>query len=207
MSSFEWDSDDQDAKSLSFAHEYVRKCRRETRFMITQRGYMGLAPAIAKQGDSCSIIFGCSTPSLIWPVPAANESTYTFLGPSFVLGSEYVESEKGTPHSADEDVLERHIPPGSPPIATSARPGSTDEGVVPSLDWRCFNDFGDDNDESWNNWAAEQDIYLDLLLRAYHSWIPDLMPIIRLVTTSIDKAYSNRKYAGSTHVGDFMMVY
>jgi hypothetical protein len=109
---------DQDAARLPLIHGFVKLTTRATRFIITQHGYMGLVPAIAKQGDLCSIIFGCTAPSPMWPVPAANESTYKILGPAYVLGSDYVRLENLTPHILDEESLDRYVPSGLPTAAT-----------------------------------------------------------------------------------------
>jgi hypothetical protein len=178
-SRFEWESGDQDAKKLALVHEIVRDCTKERRFMVTQRGYMGLAPAIAQEGDLCSIIFGCQTPSLIRPT--AVESRYTFLGNAYVLGSRFTADEDSDDTDSRGDSSKESIFPncedsddygireegaeksGSSVLHSQASPskfeytqGEGGNSYIPGY----FSRFGEEDDKEWTDWAEEQDIYL-----------------------------------------------
>tara|TARA_R110002003_G_scaffold127_14_gene12026 strand:+ start:121 stop:831 length:711 start_codon:yes stop_codon:yes gene_type:complete len=57
-----------------------------TKFVLTERGYMGLAPCVARIGDLCAIIFGC-TSSCILRKAKLNQQ-YQFLGSAVVMGKQ-----------------------------------------------------------------------------------------------------------------------
>ena len=56
------------------------------RFIVTERGYFGLAPDITQQGDLCGIVFGCWTPCILRAT--AQEQYYSFLGGTHLTGKE-----------------------------------------------------------------------------------------------------------------------
>jgi hypothetical protein len=51
---------------------------------LTVRGYIGLAPAITQKGDSCAIIFGCTTPSILRLTNGTG--SFQYLGATFIPG-------------------------------------------------------------------------------------------------------------------------
>jgi hypothetical protein len=55
------------------------------RFIVTQKGYYGLAPPTAREGDSCCVIFGTKTPFIVRPV-AGLPNHYKFIGEAYVHG-------------------------------------------------------------------------------------------------------------------------
>lgn len=80
----EWDTIEVSMLEESNVHRFVASTTAGKRFMVTERGCYGLAPAVAKEGDSCAIIFGCSCPCLLRE--GGVDDRYIYLGPSFVLG-------------------------------------------------------------------------------------------------------------------------
>lgn len=54
------------------------------KIIVTKRGYIGLAPAIARQDDLCCIIFGCTTPSILRPM--TREGYFQYLGATYIPG-------------------------------------------------------------------------------------------------------------------------
>ncbi|KAH7088309.1 heterokaryon incompatibility protein-domain-containing protein [Paraphoma chrysanthemicola] len=63
------------------------------RFILSERGYMGLAPHVARVGDTCAIIFGCTTPCILRK--AESEEQYQFLGAASIMGKQPLEAEGG----------------------------------------------------------------------------------------------------------------
>lgn len=55
------------------------------RLIVTQRGYLGLAPAAVAVGDTCGIIFGSKTTCVLRETERSRH--YTYLGSSYILGS------------------------------------------------------------------------------------------------------------------------
>lgn len=154
---FERGLDDQYADRLAFMDRNISVRTTATRFMITKRGYMGLAPAVAQEDDLCSIIFGCEYPSLLRATKHA--SRYQFLGPAYVLGSLFRKDEDfHQSNSYDDDSRES----GSHGIHTEVTAmGVSDTENKEDLSYSCiWNNFGDEYDKAWIDWAEEQDIYL-----------------------------------------------
>jgi hypothetical protein len=55
------------------------------RFIITRAGHYGLAPARARKGDSCCVLFGAKTPFIVRPV-ADSPDLYQLIGESYIHG-------------------------------------------------------------------------------------------------------------------------
>src|SRR5690242_6443456 len=126
--------------------------------MITERGYMGLAPAIAQEGDLCSIIFGCASPSLLRPTAAGSKNT--FLGAAFVQGShsaEYQDYDDGRTEDASPGGGGSSLPPAQ---SRSPEVDDIQHGREFSNTWCGFSHFGELGYGEWTEWAEEQDIYL-----------------------------------------------
>jgi hypothetical protein len=62
-------------------------------FILTKRGYMGLAPHITRVGDVLAIIYGCKDPSILRK--AEQKSRYQILGPAHVLSRKVDENQGG----------------------------------------------------------------------------------------------------------------
>ncbi|CAO2658203.1 Nn.00g059260.m01.CDS01 [Neocucurbitaria sp. VM-36] len=88
------DSDfDEDVAHESFLkrfHDTVRKMSR--RLMTTDKGYIGMAPCRARQGDVVAILFGCRIPLVLRRVSAQN--AWRVIGEAYVDGWMSGEVEK-----------------------------------------------------------------------------------------------------------------
>jgi hypothetical protein len=73
-----------------FLH-HIRNRLHNRRFILTKRGYMGLGPLIAHEGDICGIIFGCKTPCLLRKAP--QDPNYKYLGATALMGKGHVDLE------------------------------------------------------------------------------------------------------------------
>jgi hypothetical protein len=79
-------------ESSSLFIEHIRSRTDNRKFVLTERGYMGLAPAVAHTADLCAIVFGCKTPCVL---RKAGEGRYTYLGATALVGKEYSDMEDG----------------------------------------------------------------------------------------------------------------
>lgn len=87
---------------------YTHICR----VIVTNRGYFGLAPAVAAVGDTCAIIFGSKSTCILRSTNQAEH--YKFLGCSYVLGRNWgtLDKELGSEDNkdwVDWDVEEQDI--------------------------------------------------------------------------------------------------
>ena len=73
--------------------DLIRNRTHNRRFILTERGYMGLAPALVRDGDAVGIIFGCKTPCVLRK--ATEEQYYTYLGATALVGKEWCEVGDG----------------------------------------------------------------------------------------------------------------
>jgi hypothetical protein len=67
---------------LSRFHDTVRKKAR--RLMVTEQGYVGVAPCRARPGDVVAILFGCSIPLVLRK--ASSQDAWQVVGEGFVYG-------------------------------------------------------------------------------------------------------------------------
>tara|TARA_R110002003_G_scaffold448_19_gene19999 strand:- start:14973 stop:15677 length:705 start_codon:yes stop_codon:yes gene_type:complete len=72
---------------------FVRRMIVGKRFILTARGYMGLAPAVVREGALCGNVFGCRTPCILQRT--SREKHYKFLGGMTLMGKESFETEEG----------------------------------------------------------------------------------------------------------------
>jgi hypothetical protein len=72
----------------------VRSWLLGNRFILTARGYMGLAPAVVREGALCGIVFGCRTPCILQRT--ARDKHYKFLGGTGLMGKQSFKSGAGT---------------------------------------------------------------------------------------------------------------
>ncbi|KAH7390532.1 heterokaryon incompatibility protein-domain-containing protein [Pyrenochaeta sp. MPI-SDFR-AT-0127] len=77
------ETDYADGNSSLFFQSMISRAS-EYKFILTKRGYMGLAPAVAEVGDTCAIIFGCTFPCILRKSP--REDYYTHLGATCLIG-------------------------------------------------------------------------------------------------------------------------
>lgn len=63
---------------VDIVENYIRRKAVNRKFVTTDRGYYGLSPAIARQGDLCCIIYGTRSPLLIRKT--SRESHYQLVG-------------------------------------------------------------------------------------------------------------------------------
>jgi hypothetical protein len=73
--------------------EHIRSRTDNRKFILTDRGYMGLASAVVKETDICAIVFGCRTPCALRR--AHREQHYTYLGAISLVGKECHNVEDG----------------------------------------------------------------------------------------------------------------
>jgi hypothetical protein len=73
--------------------EHIRNRSHNKRFVLTNRGYMGLAPIPTQNGDTCGIIFGCRTPCILRE--ACQHGTYAFVGATALMGKECYDAPGG----------------------------------------------------------------------------------------------------------------
>lgn len=89
-----------------------------TRFFVTERGYMGLAPTVIEEGDTCGIIFGCTTPFILRS--ATQEQRYELIAGVYLVGNRpcvrdgyetfpYILGEEASKDWVDWDVEEQDI--------------------------------------------------------------------------------------------------
>jgi hypothetical protein len=84
-------ADDDDQENLFF--HLIRRRTHNRRFVLTQRGYMGLGPLIMSEGDACGIIFGCKTPCILRK--GLHDQYYVYLGATTLMGKECEDAEGG----------------------------------------------------------------------------------------------------------------
>jgi hypothetical protein len=73
--------------------KYMRQTSQGKTFILTRRGYMGLAPGVTQEGDTCAIIFGCPTPCILRKTDQT--SKYRFAGGAVIVSKEAKEEECG----------------------------------------------------------------------------------------------------------------
>jgi hypothetical protein len=64
----------------------IRDMTHNCSMVLTKRGYIGLAPSIVREGDTCGIIFGCNTPCILRK--AAQDQHYAFVGATTLVSKE-----------------------------------------------------------------------------------------------------------------------
>ncbi|KAJ4989387.1 heterokaryon incompatibility protein [Stagonosporopsis vannaccii] len=81
------------AVDFSKLEKWIRLYANATRYMLLDRSYMGLGPAVTQQGDLYGIIFGCTTPCILRKTNEHNH--FQFMGPCYIPGSHTFESRDG----------------------------------------------------------------------------------------------------------------
>jgi len=79
--------------SISLFHNTVKGYTHNRKIILTERGYMGLAPSLAQKGDSCGIIFGCTTPCILRTTQ--RKDNFHYLGATFVVGRDHWRTSDG----------------------------------------------------------------------------------------------------------------
>jgi hypothetical protein len=65
---------------------HAKDVTHNSKFVLTERGYMGLAPCVARIGDMCAIIFGCTTSCILRK--AKLNQQYQVLGSAVFMGKQ-----------------------------------------------------------------------------------------------------------------------
>jgi hypothetical protein len=81
----------EDDRNIFF--DFIRNKIHNRRFILTGRGYMGLAPLPVRESDMVGIIFGCKTPCILRKTD--QEKHYKYLGATAILGKECSDLEGG----------------------------------------------------------------------------------------------------------------
>jgi hypothetical protein len=89
----EWDETNTESPESLAVFDFIKSGLHGRRFIMTERGYMGVAPANTLEQDACAIIFGCKAPCILRSMD--QEGSYRFLGTAFVMGSRAYEDEEG----------------------------------------------------------------------------------------------------------------
>ena len=71
-------------KDIQFFHEWVQSCVHNRRFILTQRGYYGLAPRPVTKGDISGVIFGGKSCVFLRAEPAKSD-LYKYLGDGVLI--------------------------------------------------------------------------------------------------------------------------
>jgi hypothetical protein len=74
---------------------YIRSRTNNRHFVLTSRGYMGMAPTSTRAGDVCSIIFGTTNPCILRSIGADEESRYKLVGATTLQGKACYEVDGG----------------------------------------------------------------------------------------------------------------
>jgi hypothetical protein len=89
----DWDKSSTESPESLAVFGFIKANLSGRRFIMTERGYMGVAPAVTQVQDTCAIIFGCKAPCVLRRTD--QERSYRFLGSAFVLGNSAYEDEEG----------------------------------------------------------------------------------------------------------------
>jgi len=81
------------AEDTDLYFDHMRSRTDKRKFILTARGYMGLAPGTVSNYDACGIVFGCKTPCILRR--ADREHHYTFLGATFLVGRKSYDTDVG----------------------------------------------------------------------------------------------------------------
>ncbi|KAF1915577.1 hypothetical protein BDU57DRAFT_518621 [Ampelomyces quisqualis] len=79
--------------TIDLFHHTVKGYTHNRKLILTKRGYIGLAPAVAQEGDLCGILFGCTTPCILRVSRTAN--SYKYLGAAYVVGRYHWQTTDG----------------------------------------------------------------------------------------------------------------
>ncbi|KAG9202648.1 hypothetical protein G6514_004140 [Epicoccum nigrum] len=79
-----WDQDQVSRLEATPFHGFISAATSGKRFIVTERGYVGLAPAVAREGDACAIIFGCCSPCILREGNTTDGHIY--LGSAIIAG-------------------------------------------------------------------------------------------------------------------------
>ncbi|KAF2028059.1 hypothetical protein EK21DRAFT_102134 [Setomelanomma holmii] len=75
---------------------FAKLMTQSTRFVVTKRGYMGLAPQLTRIGDATAIIFSCVTSCVLRE--AVDVQQYQCIGPAWIAGAQPRNSDGGGVH-------------------------------------------------------------------------------------------------------------
>lgn len=81
------------AVDFSKLDKWIRLFADARKFMLLERDYMGLGPAVAQEGDVYGIIFGCTSPCILRKTNKTN--CFQFIGQCYIPGGHSFESWDG----------------------------------------------------------------------------------------------------------------
>ncbi|KAH6373965.1 hypothetical protein HBI34_071220 [Parastagonospora nodorum] len=82
-----------EASSIDLFLNTVKGYTHNRKLMLTERGYIGLASAMAQKGDACGIIFGCTTPCILRG--SSDRDCYKYLGAAYIVGQDHWKTSDG----------------------------------------------------------------------------------------------------------------
>jgi hypothetical protein len=74
-------------------YNHIRSATHHHKLILTERGYMGLAPTSVQVGDSCGIVFGCKSPAILRR--ATQEHYFHYLGGTTLRSACTYETSEG----------------------------------------------------------------------------------------------------------------
>jgi hypothetical protein len=77
----------------------------QCRVIVTKSGYIGIASALASQGDFVSLVFGVKYIKVLRPVKGLREMRYQVVGNSFVLDISNINASKAAKLSRTTVIL------------------------------------------------------------------------------------------------------
>ncbi|EAT83587.2 hypothetical protein SNOG_09395 [Parastagonospora nodorum SN15] len=82
-----------EASSIDLFLNTVKGYTHNRKLVLTKRGYIGLASAMAQKGDACGIIFGCTTPCILRG--SSDRDCYKYLGAAYIVGQDHWKTSDG----------------------------------------------------------------------------------------------------------------
>jgi hypothetical protein len=75
---------EQEKQNASFCHSFIKLCIANRRFVVTNRGYYGLAPSATQEADVCCIVIGAKNPFVLRRT--GKEGYYRVVGAVYMPG-------------------------------------------------------------------------------------------------------------------------
>ena len=91
---------EQKKQNASFCHSFIRLTLANRRFIVTNRGYYGLAPSVTQDDDVCCIIIGAKTPFILRRT--GKEGYYRVVGDLYMPGKKLSYSSLSTTQEEDD---------------------------------------------------------------------------------------------------------
>ena len=91
---------EQEKEDANLIHDTVQSCAHNRRFIITKRGYYGLAPLCTRENDLCCVIFGAKSPFILRRAEMSNHYR--------VVGDVSIPGKTATHNELDRFKIEEH---------------------------------------------------------------------------------------------------